>query len=52
MSYSKHGEYNLKSINKGDLDLSGVGKENEDEIKNTEAPRSPRLSLVDSNSPD
>ena len=29
MSYPKHGEYALKSINKGDLDLKGVGKEPE-----------------------
>jgi molecular chaperone HtpG len=37
MDYPKHGEANLKSIAKGDLDLSGVGqepekKQNEDEI--------------------
>ena len=29
MSYPKHGDYALKSINKGDLDLKGVGKEPE-----------------------
>jgi molecular chaperone HtpG len=29
MSYPKYGEYALKSINKGDLDLKGVGKEPE-----------------------
>lgn len=30
MSYAKHGEHALKSIVKGDIDLSGVGKEPED----------------------
>jgi molecular chaperone HtpG len=29
MSYPKYGEYQLKSINKGDLDLKGVGTEPE-----------------------
>lgn len=47
MSYSKHGEYNLKSINKGDLDLSGVGKESEEEKKNEEKPVEELVGLLD-----
>lgn len=38
MSYPKHGEYELKSINKGDLDLSGVGKEPENTTKDEATP--------------
>lgn len=47
MSYSKHGEYNLKSINKGDLDLNGVGKETEEEKKNEEKPVEELVGLLD-----
>lgn len=47
MSYAKHGEYNLKSINKGDLDLSGIGKENEDNKKNEEKPIEELVGLLD-----
>jgi molecular chaperone HtpG len=47
MSYAKHGEFNLKSINKGDLDLSGVGKENEEEKKNEEKPVEELVGLLD-----
>jgi molecular chaperone HtpG len=47
MSYSKHGEYNLKSINKGDLDLNGIGKESEEDKKNEEAPVEELVSLLD-----
>lgn len=47
MSYTKHGEYNLKSINKGDLDLKGIGKESEDEKKNEETPIEELVGLLD-----
>lgn len=47
MSYTKHGEYNLKSINKGDLDLNGIGKENEDDKKNEETPIEELTGLID-----
>ena len=47
MSYAKHGEFNLKSINKGDLDLTGVGKENEEEKKNEEKPVEELVGLLD-----
>ncbi|APJ02704.1 molecular chaperone HtpG [Silvanigrella aquatica] len=47
MSYAKHGEYNLKSINKGDLDLTGIGKESEEDKKNEEAPAEELVGLLD-----
>ncbi|KAB8030615.1 molecular chaperone HtpG [Fluviispira multicolorata] len=47
MSYAKHGEYNLKPINKGDIDLSGVGKESEEEKKREEAPVEQLVGLID-----
>ncbi|MES2613933.1 MAG: molecular chaperone HtpG, partial [Bdellovibrionota bacterium] len=48
MSYPKHGEYQLKSINKGDLDLKGVGKEPEvSENKEEEAKPEELVGLLD-----
>lgn len=47
MSYLKHGEYNLKSINKGDLDLTGVGKESGEEKNNEETPLEELAGLLD-----
>ncbi|BBH51905.1 molecular chaperone HtpG [Fluviispira sanaruensis] len=47
MSYAKHGEYNLKPIHKGEIDLTGIGKESEDEKKSEEAPAEQLVGLID-----
>ncbi|RDB35314.1 molecular chaperone HtpG [Spirobacillus cienkowskii] len=47
MSYSKHDEFNLKSINKGDLDLSNVNKSKQEENKKDEAPVEELVGLLD-----
>ncbi len=38
MSYAKHGEFELKSINKGELSLNGIGKEPEASVAEESKP--------------
>jgi molecular chaperone HtpG len=47
MSYPKHGEYSLKAIHKGDLDLKDIGKETEAENQQEEAKPEELVGLLD-----
>jgi molecular chaperone HtpG len=47
MDYTKHGEFQFKSIAKGDLDLQGAGKEPEAKEEGSEVPAADLAPLLD-----